>query len=452
MSIRTRNRGSVVGPGVGVWDIKPTGLWGGVAYGPYTQTYADFGQYENTLETMTDTVDGTRNVHAVSHVHTSVQTNSSASSWRLRDLAYGGTMDHSFTCGLGNSFVTSLNPIGVPNGAALAQSRVPLFSKEMVNGLVSIYEVGDMKQAFQAIPVHLLWATFRFVTNLADKRGAWNAAQDYLYDLRKILKLNRGATYAETCMAVLKYLSGLSLAWKFGWKPFLDDIQKARTALGKWQANVESVTGKQYTCVGRHIETATDRTAGQGLNQVGQFRFDATCDRVTQATFVAGVKRQLNPDIPGIDGLQRAVLAESLGLKLNAAKVWEVIPWSFVVDWLIPIGTFLEQFGSVQPGQSRVTDVLKWESVRTTTKLRCSGRVSILHPTTGQYRLDSSNLIDHAATGTKTSYQRTVGGSWSTPPVYIPAPTLPSGFALWTGMELALQRINIAAKRRYDRS
>ena len=437
---------------MGTWAIDMTGVFAGASYPDYTESIADVGSYANDIESMADAVDGTRNMHSVTHNLVKVAVTPSSSTWTLRDNTYGGTAAHSVSLSHGLTAKQQLNHLVVPSGAAIAQARVPLYSREMVNGLVSLYELGDIQRAFQAIPVHLLWATFRYVSNIADKRGVWNATQDYLHELRKVMKVNRGASYSEWMLALLKQLSGMSLAWKFGWKPFVDDVQKTITALRSWQANVNRVLSKEYTCVGRYTTTVKQRDPGVGCLRGGQFRYDVTCDRTTQVTHVAGVKRKLNPDLSALDGLHRAVLSESLGLRLSADKVWAVVPWSFVWDWIIPIGTFLEQFGSVGTDPTRVVDGQKWESTKTLTTARFEGRVTILHPTTGQFKLVNSNLLPHTGSGTRSSYVRTVGASWSTPPVYIPNTQMPSFFALWTSVELAIQKMDFASRRRAGRA
>lgn len=43
--------------------------------------------------------------------------------------------------------------------------------------------------------------------------------------------------------------------------------------------------------------------------------------------------------------------AEALGLKLSMANAWDIIPYSFVVDWFLSVGDFLEKIDSI--GQSR---------------------------------------------------------------------------------------------------
>lgn len=41
---------------------------------------------------------------------------------------------------------------------------------------------------------------------------------------------------------------------------------------------------------------------------------------------------------------QNALLASQLGLVNPASVAWEVVPFSFVIDWFVPVGRFLESF------------------------------------------------------------------------------------------------------------
>jgi hypothetical protein len=51
-------------------------------------------------------------------------------------------------------------------------------------------------------------------------------------------------------------------------------------------------------------------------------------------------------------------LIDALGLSFNPKHLWDAIPWSFVVDWVIKVGDFLDQFatGALDP----VLDVLDY--------------------------------------------------------------------------------------------
>jgi hypothetical protein len=39
-----------------------------------------------------------------------------------------------------------------------------------------------------------------------------------------------------------------------------------------------------------------------------------------------------------------AALLDVLGINLNPAIIWNAVPWSFVIDWLIGIGRWLDNF------------------------------------------------------------------------------------------------------------
>jgi hypothetical protein len=51
-------------------------------------------------------------------------------------------------------------------------------------------------------------------------------------------------------------------------------------------------------------------------------------------------------------------LIDALGLSFNPKHVWDAIPWSFVIDWVVKVGDFLDQFkrGALDP----VLDVLDY--------------------------------------------------------------------------------------------
>ncbi len=57
-------------------------------------------------------------------------------------------------------------------------------------------------------------------------------------------------------------------------------------------------------------------------------------------------------------------VARQLGLANPASILWERCPWSFVVDWFIPIGTYLELIGQIpfMKGRWLRTDSIKWNA------------------------------------------------------------------------------------------
>lgn len=59
-------------------------------------------------------------------------------------------------------------------------------------------------------------------------------------------------------------------------------------------------------------------------------------------------------------------LARSLGLANPAAVAWEVVPYSFVVDWFLPVGSYLSAWGVIPALKGRFLTISKgsWKGAR----------------------------------------------------------------------------------------
>lgn len=106
------------------------------------------------------------------------------------------------------------------------------------------------------------------------------------------------------------------------------------------------------------------------------------------------VKGQTNyaPDISQVVEVRRSYLfemyeemtaARQLGLANPATVIWERLPWSFVIDWFIPIGSYLDLIGQVPFMKGRW---LRTSSIRVTVAGSASNRISprkpaVPHPT-----------------------------------------------------------------------
>lgn len=119
-----------------------------------------------------------------------------------------------------------------------------------------------------------------------------------------------------------KTFSGQWLEYHFGWSPLVGDIGTGIEILQK------PIADKRVFAVARTLRpysiTQSDsnwRTFTQGTKAV-------TC-RV--GTYI----RVSNPNL---------YLANQLGFINPVGLVWEMVPFSFVVDWFVPVGTFLNSF------------------------------------------------------------------------------------------------------------
>lgn len=119
-----------------------------------------------------------------------------------------------------------------------------------------------------------------------------------------------------------KQLSNQFLEFHFGWEPLVKDIY---TCVNLLQSPVywPSYEGK-----------GSGSTTWSQLQNLGgtvyDYRVNIRCRAVVGATV-----RVSNPNL---------WLANQLGLINPAAVAWELVPWSFVVDWFINVGDFLNQY------------------------------------------------------------------------------------------------------------
>jgi len=114
--------------------------------------------------------------------------------------------------------------------------------------------------------------------------------------------------------------ANLWLEWSYGVKPLLQDVKTGAEALAH-QLNVP--VRKKYRVV--------LRTPGSvGVSPV--YQWVGGC--YTSCQIVAVVSET---DIPQLSGLTDI-----------ASGVWEATPWSFVADWFVPIGAYLEARGFAQ--------------------------------------------------------------------------------------------------------
>lgn len=151
------------------------------------------------------------------------------------------------------------------------------------------------------------------------KRGDLAGMQDALgmLEKKKGLRRNGGRRAARDA-------SGLWLEHSFGWAPLINDIYTA--------VKVMASNPPAHKVVGRGSSVA-EGTEGstQPYNWFVQYNYTARC--LVQADVYIS-----NPNL---------ALANQLGIVNPATVAWELVPFSFVVDWFIPVGKFLDSFSDL---------------------------------------------------------------------------------------------------------
>jgi len=151
--------------------------------------------------------------------------------------------------------------------------------------------------------------------------------------------------------SVLKYANDQHLNWNFGWRPFLNDIYKVVTGLSSFESRMSKFLQEASTSLRRRV---------QDIPQDGSYTSNSTLDgyvwriletnTITQTVASTFDFEYTIPKFGWSEFLWRSYL-DTLGLNVTAANIWRVIPWSFVVDWFVNVGSYLDTYSTdwVQP-------------------------------------------------------------------------------------------------------
>lgn len=130
--------------------------------------------------------------------------------------------------------------------------------------------------------------------------------------------LGRSKPFSKKSRRLSRKLAGMQLAFAYGWAPLAAELHALATGIGKGDL-------RAFLKV-RNRETTT----ASGNNSSAKTVFDIT---VFHSYFLS--VRVSDPML---------LLASEFGLTNPATIAWELTPWSFAIDWVIPIGDFLAQF------------------------------------------------------------------------------------------------------------
>jgi len=178
-----------------------------------------------------------------------------------------------------------------------------------------------------------------------------------------------------TAKQLLRSGAGDYLQWSFGLRPLISDVLGVYRAVRQTQKRVNAFVSsagrtrtshytrvlEEYTPYQHDVGWAgswsyvnfTDPN-GQGIE--GSWSIAAQChterDVWTNPTvFHAQVEYNYNYTQYQLDNARMLGLLDAIGVNLNPAIIWNAIPWSFVVDWVANVSSWLDQqkVGNMEP-------------------------------------------------------------------------------------------------------
>lgn len=159
------------------------------------------------------------------------------------------------------------------------------------------------------------------------------------------------------------YLANLSrayLSYSFAWRPLFSDLTELVTTLWKFNERFKLIQRQADTDLQKHFSVTVSGTASNesiyhtsgDVGPSGGWIGNATvhtshrtilgaCDGVRYNATLR-YRYPLPPEMTAFGGKLRAFL-DSLGVSMDPSIVWNAIPFSFVVDWVINVGRWLSQ-------------------------------------------------------------------------------------------------------------
>lgn len=177
----------------------------------------------------------------------------------------------------------------------------------------------------------------------------------------------------KRALTLLQYLSREWLKYRYGVMPLLFEIQGVQKAL---EADLER---KLHTARGRHV-IETEKTFPVSQRTWGNFTTHWQDTSIHQFEVKAGILFRLNVTTPDLLGMN---------LRSVPSAVWEVIPFSFVVDWFFNVQSFIQAY-SPTPGVDVLgkylvtTDMVNTTRVVLGTTNNSPETVNLLRQDTGQ--------------------------------------------------------------------
>lgn len=167
------------------------------------------------------------------------------------------------------------------------------------------------------------------------------------------LRRGRNPFTGETCNG--RNASNLWLQYAYGWTPLVSDVYSAMDALKGVEPKLKLSLSRRAN--GAELEV---KQSGYGYVQGHRVLNEVhVSSRSSCRTTVSGLFEIKDPSL---------LTANYVGLTNPALLVWELLPYSFVVDWFLPIGAWLESLNalaglSVREASITRTNVINWSGM-----------------------------------------------------------------------------------------
>jgi hypothetical protein len=301
------------------WDMDNNGVVTLVSQGPFVKYHRDY----TSVNTANYTTLARQHRLPVNPHHVQIYRRFDLGDFHATHFQEGGT--HNDTASFRSWFG---NFGGSENGPNPAVSHNSVQRNKAIDRLMNNVR-GETSNLAESVAT--IRRTFEMVDNTVGRinrsirylrRGHLNAAAGELFH-GSIPRYRKGASLSNS-----KSLANNWLELQYGWKPLLADIRYSIFALGKLALNDRTVGTSRASATYEKSDGAVTWVNNVQKPVVGSWYI-----RTTTTTKFAIRYRVSNP--------LRAFMSQS-GFTNPVSLAWELLPFSFVVDWFYPIGSYLE--------------------------------------------------------------------------------------------------------------
>jgi hypothetical protein len=192
----------------------------------------------------------------------------------------------------------------------------------------------------------------------------------------------------------LRELAEMHLTYSFGISPFFADVLKMWEVFQTFEDRINTFLDKAGKINTRHWRYKSDEVVLTSVPYSTDFMTVTKEIRSsTEYHFTMVYSYTVKDDLRSKMGKLKA-LREMLGLRVTPEVIWNAIPFSFIVDWFLPIGDILKQFD--QPLVDAELNVIQYGG---SWKTKSTGKVTILHR--GKCSDDSMHSVQSASASAK---------------------------------------------------
>lgn len=233
------------------------------------------------------------------------------------------------------------------------KSIMPGIKAEM-SVLNSLYELKDFRGMVRAVTNKVLR-----IRNLTAKLPAKYWGRAVLADLQRGWQRYIRSLQKESVGGLHLRGAGIAasnyLQWKFAIAPLIKDVQSARNALKSLEKKLNRlVTNEGRVRTGHwttHFEEAHDESRSDPYSLSYPLYLPVTVASSTErdactveTRFHCEIRYNYNLTNYQREHARMLSLMDAFGVNYNPAHIWNAIPFTFVLDWIIGVNQYLEQF------------------------------------------------------------------------------------------------------------